>query len=98
MDINFKGKKKNYNLSSDDKQFTLSEVVKAKTGKNKGEFQYRPIAHYGTLEQVFKRLLQLEINEKDIKTFEGLFQAIIDTKQWISTLVSEKSESPDLVA
>lgn len=92
MEINFKGKKKKYRLSSDEKQFCLYEVVTAKSGKNKGETTYSPIGYYADLEQVFKKCLHLEINDSDAITFNDLFQAISDTKTWIDTLVSENSK------
>ncbi len=94
MNITFKGKKKTYNLSSDERQFVLSEVMVIQTGKNKGDETYRPLGCYCQIEHVFKRLLPLEINDSLVETFEQLLKAITETKAWIDALVLEKPEPP----
>lgn len=94
MNITFKGKKKTYNLSSDERQFVLSEVMAIQTGKNKGEETYRPLGCYCQIEHVFKRLLHLEINDSLAETFGQLLKAITETKAWIDALVLEKPEPP----
>ena len=95
MNITFKGKKKTYNLSSDERQFVLSEVMAIQTGKNKGDETYRPLGCYCQIEHVFKRLLHLEINDSLAETFEQLLKAITETKAWIDALVLEKTEPPN---
>lgn len=94
MNITFKGKKKTYNLSSDERQLILSEVMLIQTGKNKGDETYRPLGCYCQIEHVFKRLLHLEINDSLVETFEQLLKAITETKAWIDALVLEKPEPP----
>ena len=94
MNITFKGKKKTYNLSSDERQLILSEVMVIQTGKNKGDETYRPLGCYCQIEHVFKRLLHLEINDSLVETFEQLLQAITETNAWIDALLLEKPGPP----
>jgi hypothetical protein len=91
MKINFKGKR-NYQLTSDGKQYTLSEKVKVKTGKKAGTYSYSPIGFYSKLEHVFERVMHLEISDSDAHSFAELFAAIRDTREMISTVLSENSK------
>lgn len=98
MEITFKGKKKTYRLTHDGSQFTLSEKVKATTGKMKGQYVYSNSRYYSQIEHVLEKVLHLEISDSDAHSFAELFAAITEAKTMISTLVSENTEPPDLVA
>jgi hypothetical protein len=89
MKLRFKGKKRQYELTGDDNQFVLSELTKARTGKKKGEISASPIGYYSQLEHVLNKIVHLEIVDSGSKTFEELLRAITDTKEYISTLLSE---------
>jgi hypothetical protein len=98
MKIKFKGKKRYYQLVGDDKQFILNEITIPKTGKRKGEEVFSPLGYYSNLENVLNKIVHLEIIDSEANSFPALLWAITDTKEYISTLVSESYEYPDLVA
>lgn len=98
MEITFKGKKKTYQLTSDGNQYVLSEKYKAKEGKKAGQYVYSPIGFFAKVENVLEKVLHLEISDSDAHSFAELFAVIADTKELISTLVSENTEPPNLVA
>ena len=93
MEITFNGNKKTYVLSCTDRQYLLAERIKIKTGKNKGNYAYSPIGLYSQIEAVLERVLHMEIADSDAHSFAELFAIIRDTKDYLATLVSEKTES-----
>ena len=99
MKIRFEGKRRNYELVGDDKQFILNVITKVvKTGKRQVEEVFSPLGYYSNLENVLNKIVHLEIIDSGANSFPALLQAITDTKEYISTLVSESYEHPDLVA
>ena len=98
MKIKFKGKKRQYELTGDDKQFILAETVKAKIGQRKGQTIVSPIGYFANLDHVLNKIVHLELIDSDSETFADLLQAITDTRNYIRALVSENPELPDLVA
>ena len=97
MEINFKGKKRSYNLSTSDKQYTLSEIVVAKDGKNKGDKIFSPIGYFSQIENAINRVVHLEIHDSDVDNFNALLTAITDIKKWIGVLVSENFKLADFM-
>jgi hypothetical protein len=98
MKIRFNGKRRNYELVGNDKLFILNEIAIPKTGKRKGEEVFSPLGYYSKLENVLNKIVHLEIIDSEANSFPALLRAITDTKEYISTLVSESYEYPDLVA
>lgn len=90
MKIKFDGKKRHYELTGNDRQFVLSELVIAQTGKLKGEYVAYPIGYYNKLENVINKIVHLEIVDSKSSTFAELLKAIRETKDYISAIVSEK--------
>ncbi len=90
MKIKFKGKKRQYELTSDERQFILSEIIKAKTGKNKGEYVIKTIGYFSSLESILNKINYLEIVDSNATSFEELLKAVRDTKKYIGSLLSEK--------
>ena len=93
MEITFKGNNKTYRLSCTDRQYVLSERIVIQTGENKGKYAYSPVGVYSRIETVFDRVLHIEIADSDAHAFAELFAIIRDTKDYLITLVSEKTES-----
>lgn len=93
MKINFKGKRRQYQLAQDERQFILYEVTKPKTGKKKGAEIYTGISYSCSLEHILNKVLHLEILDRDSHSFAELFAAIREAKEFIGTLVLENSES-----
>ena len=89
MEINFKGRKKHYRLTQDDRQFMLAERVKAISGKKEGQYNYNPIGYYTGFEKVLERILLLEISDSDAQGFKEVLDAISEARTFIGVLVSE---------
>lgn len=93
MEITFNGNNKTYVLTCSDRQYVLSERIIVKTGENKGKYAYSPIGFYSRIETVLERVLHMEIADSDAHSFAELFAIIRDTKDYLATLISEKTES-----
>ena len=90
MEINFKGRKRQYQLSQDERQFILYEVTQGQSGKHKGENLFSPLGFYTKLEILLERVLHLEILDADVKSFKELFKAISEAKAFIGALVLDQ--------
>jgi hypothetical protein len=90
MEINFKGRKRKYQLSQDERQYILYEVNTALSGKHEGEQLFNPLGYYSKIENMLEKVLNLEILDADAKSFKELFKAISEAKTFIGALVSDK--------
>ena len=93
MELNFKGNKKHYRLTQDDRQFMLAERIKAMSGKLEGSYAYVPIGYYSKFENVLERILLLEISDSDAKSFKGILDAILEAKNFIKVLVLDYAKT-----
>ena len=91
MEINFRGKKRKYRLTSDGSQLILSESRKAKTGKSAGQIMYYPVGYFCKIEDTLQKVLNLEISDSDATTFPELLSAIRETRDMIDRVVSDNA-------
>ena len=93
MNIEFKGKKTNYQLTHDRIQYILSEETTVKTGKRKGQVIFKPIGFYPKIEQILNKVFDLEISDPDSHSFAELFAAVTDAREFIGMVVSKLAKT-----
>ena len=86
MDILIKGKKYNYKVESDSRNYIISKEYIANndsTRYKKGDRVYKDIAYFSNLPDTFNKLLQLELNDSDIRALGELKKAQVELRNWL---------------
>lgn len=86
MNIIIKGKKGTYRITSDDRQFVISEqkvVQKDSKVSKKGDKYWVEIAYLVDLQNVINRLIDLELKRSDVESLKELLELYKETKNWI---------------
>lgn len=73
-----------YEIRSDELNITLYEKYegKDKEGNKNGTFKWKPVGYYPNIESLFKSLVDKEINETTMKSFEDIIEKIAELKEF----------------
>ena len=73
-----------YKIKSDELNITLYEKYEGrdKNGKRNGTFKWKPVGYYPNIESLFKSLVDKEINETTMKSFEDIIEKIAELKEF----------------
>jgi hypothetical protein len=87
IDIKIKGKVKTYRVTSDPRQFILSEQkIMGLESKSPGEKYFVEIAYFTRLSCLIEKITMFELNDMDITTMTELRDAVTEMGQRFSEI------------
>jgi len=88
MNIRIKLKERQFIITSDDRQFVLSEEKIAEKGKNPGNVYVVDFGYYAKLENLLEAMILLELSQsEEITTLEELVQELRSIKTELTELI-----------
>jgi hypothetical protein len=99
MEIMVNGKRRKYRITSDPRQFILSEQKeRGEESKNPGEIFFEDIGYFAKLNSLFERMMLLELNDSDATTLERLLHDVKFLQNWLAEIFQGEKEQYDINA